>query len=85
MNPSAIAQVTRPRSQISEVPPDFFWQSSALTGCNELLSGEICPVGEDPGFWKAGDPAMDDFEMSRQSRRGDAEGVAAWGRVWEGG
>ena len=32
--------------------------------------------GADPGFWKEGGPTMKDSEMSRQSRRGDAEGVA---------
>ena len=30
----------------------------------------------DPGFWKGGGgPTMKDSEMSRQSRRGDAEGI----------
>ena len=38
--------------------------------------------GADPGFWKGGGPTMKDSDMSRWSRRGDAEGVA--GGVWKG-
>ena len=36
----------------------------------------VTTAGADPGFWKGGGPTMEDSEMSRRSRQGDAEGVA---------
>ena len=32
--------------------------------------------GANPGFWKGVVPTLDDFEIGRHSRRGNAEGVA---------
>ena len=40
--------------------------------------------GADPGFWKVGGATLENFQLSRRSRRGNTEGIAG-GECEKGG